>query len=234
MACTRKVVVYSDDPVNLAGLRAVLGAAGAGPTVACTAVTDLPRLASREGADVLLIDDSYGAIDPTSLREVAAHALMRKLAVVLVVAGPRAAENAVRAAYTGVSAIAHRSHDPRLLALAVASARSGRRWIDPQLAVEIILGNAPAQVSAALRDRLTARENEVLDGMCAGLSNAELSETMSVSTRTVKFHVSNVLAKLGVRSREQAIAICFTSAHPVPQTRVDFVLQAVGGASAGP
>jgi DNA-binding NarL/FixJ family response regulator len=233
MACARKVVVYCD-PVNLAGLRAVLGAAGVGPTVAGAAVADLPRLAIREGADVLLIDDSFAAIDPASLREVTAHALMRKLAVVLVVAGPRAAENALRAAYAGVAAIAHRSHDPRLLAFAVASARSGGRWLDPQLAVEIILGNAPAQVSAALRDRLTPRENQILDGMRAGLSNAELAETMCISARTVKFHVSNVLAKLGVRTRERAIAISFTSPHPVPETRVDPVLQTVGGATAQP
>jgi DNA-binding NarL/FixJ family response regulator len=234
VAWTRRVVVYCDDPVNLAGLRAVLGAAGVGPTVACAAVTELPRLTIREGADVLLIDDSYGAIDPTSLREMTAHALMRKLAVVLVVAGPRAAENALRAAHAGIAAIAHRSHDPRLLALAVTSARSGRRWLDPQLAVEIILGNASAQVAAALRDCLTPRENQVLDGMCAGLSNADLAEAMCISARTVKFHVSNVLAKLGVRSREQAIAVSFASPHPVPETRVDPVLQTVGGATAEP
>lgn len=234
MAGTRKVAVYCDDPVNLAGLRAVLGAAGVGPTVACTAVTDLPRLAIREGADALLIDDSYGATDPTSLREATAHALIMKLPVVLVVAGPRAAENALRAAHAGVAAIAHRSNDPRLLAFAVTSARSGRRWLDPQLAVEIILGNAPAQVAAAVRDRLTARENQVLDGVCAGLSNAQLAETMCISERTVKFHVSNVLAKLGVRSREQAIAISFASPHPVPETRADPVLQTVGGATAAP
>lgn len=234
MACTRKVVVYCDDPVNLAGLCAVLGAAGVGPTVACAAITDLTRLAIREAADVLLIDDSYGAIDPASLRDVTAHARMRKLAVVLVVAGPRAAENALRAAHAGVTAIAHRSHDSRLLAFAVASARSGRRWLDPQLAVEIILGNAPTQVSEALRDRLTPRENQVLDGMCAGLSNAELAETMCISARTVKFHVSNVLAKLDVRSREQAIALSFASPRPVPGTRADPVLQTVGGAATDP
>jgi DNA-binding NarL/FixJ family response regulator len=228
VAYTRKVVVYCDDPVNLAGLRAVLGAAGAGPTVPCTAVTDLPHLALRERADVLLIDDSFGAIDPTSLHAVTAHAFMSKFAVVLVVAGPRAAENALRAAHAGVLAVAHRSHDPRLLAFAVASARSGRRWLDPQLAVEIILGNTSNQVATALRDRLTPRENQILDGMRAGLSNAELAATICISARTVKFHVSNVLAKLGARSREQAIAISFARPHPVPATRTDPVLQTVG------
>lgn len=233
VACTRKVVVYCDDPVNVAGLRAVLEAAGAGPTAACAAVTDLRRLAVREAADVLLIDDSYGTLDPAWLREATAHARMRKLEVVLLVSGPHAAENALRAAHAGVSAVAHRSHDPRLLALAVTSARSGRRWIDPQLAVEIILGNVPAR-AAALRDRLTPRENQVLDGICAGLSNAELAETLCISARTIKFHVSNVLAKLGVRSREQAIAISFDSTCPVPENRAKPVLQTVAGATSEP
>lgn len=230
MPHTQKVVVYCDDPVNLAGLRAMLGAAGAGPTVACTALTDLSHLAIRERADVLLIDDSFGAIDLASLRDVTAHALMRKFAVVLVVAGPHATENALRATYAGASAVAHRSHDPRLLALAVASARSGRRWIDPQLAVDIILGSTSTQMATAVRDLLTPRENQVLDGMRAGLSNAELAETICISARTVKFHVSNILAKLGARSREQAIAISFARPHPVPETRTDPVLQTVGDA----
>jgi len=184
--------------------------------------------------DVLLIDDNCGAIDPMLLREVMICARVSKATVVLVISGPHAAENAFRAARAGVSAIAHRSHDPRFLAFAVASARSGRRWLDPELAAEMILGGTAARAGAALRDRLTPREKEVLDGLCAGMSNAELAAIMFVSARTVKFHVSNVLAKLGVRTREQAIAMFFAVPQPGPETRTDPVPQGVGGAGAAP
>jgi DNA-binding CsgD family transcriptional regulator len=52
---------------------------------------------------------------------------------------------------------------------------------------------------------LTAREHEVLELLAAGLSNRRIAETLGISEHTVKFHVSAILAKLGVSSRAAAI-----------------------------
>jgi ATP/maltotriose-dependent transcriptional regulator MalT len=54
---------------------------------------------------------------------------------------------------------------------------------------------------------LTAREAEVLDGIVAGLRNAEIARRLFVSTKTVEHHVSSILTKLGARSRADAIVI---------------------------
>lgn len=67
----------------------------------------------------------------------------------------------------------------------------------------------PGEPARAIPDAagLTGRERDVLDGMALGRSNAELAEALGISVPTVKTHVSNVLAKLGARSRSHAVAI---------------------------
>jgi DNA-binding CsgD family transcriptional regulator len=54
---------------------------------------------------------------------------------------------------------------------------------------------------------LTTREQQVLQEICHGLSNREIAEKLFVSEHTIKTHVSNLLVKLGVKRRTQAIQL---------------------------
>jgi NarL family two-component system response regulator LiaR len=90
------------------------------------------------------------------------------------------------------------------LANAIRSAYVGR----PTLAVEA----AQALIQASREPvgpgvDLTEREQEVLALLVEGLSNNQIAERLVVSRSTVKFHVSSVLAKLGVSSRTEAVAL---------------------------
>ena len=56
-------------------------------------------------------------------------------------------------------------------------------------------------------DALTAREKEVLELVAAGLANGEIAGRLFISERTVKFHVSSILSKLGAKNRTQAVRV---------------------------
>ncbi|MEO8289092.1 MAG: response regulator transcription factor [Chloroflexota bacterium] len=64
----------------------------------------------------------------------------------------------------------------------------------------------PAQGSNPLVEPLTRREQEVLQLLMSGASNDEIAARLVISLATVKKHVSNILGKLGVESRTQAVA----------------------------
>lgn len=58
--------------------------------------------------------------------------------------------------------------------------------------------------------RLSPREREVLDALLGNLSNKEIASKLNMSERTAKFHVSNLLAKYGVRRRADLILLTYT------------------------
>lgn len=90
------------------------------------------------------------------------------------------------------------------LAAAIRAARAGQ----PTLAAEALpaLLHAITHVAAPGTD-LTPREHDVLALMTKGLSNAAIAEQLAVSLSTTRTHVSNILAKLGVTTRTEAVAL---------------------------
>ncbi|HSA62525.1 MAG TPA: response regulator transcription factor [Nitrospiraceae bacterium] len=89
------------------------------------------------------------------------------------------------------------------LSKAIRDAVSGRSTLSPEAARVLVQATRPSK--QPLTD-LTDREREVLHLVVAGHSNQQIAEAMVISLATVKAHVSNILSKLEVSSRTEAIA----------------------------
>ena len=90
------------------------------------------------------------------------------------------------------------------IALAIRQVHAGESYLSPRIAAKLVKDVARPRGRTGL---LSPRERGVLRLVAAGLSNRQIGETLSISERTVKFHVTAIFNKLGAENRAQAVAI---------------------------
>jgi two-component system, NarL family, response regulator DesR len=103
-----------------------------------------------------------------------------------------------RAMETGVSGFVLKDAPVEVLAAAIRKCAAGEEVIDPALAARALKAGASP---------LSSREREVLAACAEGLSTAELARRLWLSEGTVRNRVSEILGKLGVRNRAEAVQI---------------------------
>lgn len=98
-----------------------------------------------------------------------------------------------------------RAHE---IAAAIRSAVNGQPVLEAQVASKI-MNRFRKPAESLPHEELTEREMEVLRLIAKGMSNQEVADELVIGVKTVKFHVTNILAKLGVEDRTQAAIYAF-------------------------
>ncbi len=98
------------------------------------------------------------------------------------------------------------------LARAIRAAHAGRTTLSPEAAQALVHATSHPPPTSV---ELTGRELEVLSLMVVGLNNTQIAGKLCVSPSTIKSHVSNILSKLGVSSRTEAVTLALRT-HLLP------------------
>ena len=201
MQATR-VFVVDDHPMIRHGLAAMLsgqsdlhwvGDAGSG--------AEAVRLAPPLLPDVVLIDLAMPHQDGIAAITVLRPLLPKSQFVLL--AGLIEPAEARRALAAGACGFLLKSASTAELVAVIHAARRGQRAMAPSLSNALAASDRGAAVGADL----TVRERELLALMARGLSNQEISQRLAIAMPTVKFHVTNILAKLHADNRTEAVLV---------------------------
>jgi DNA-binding NarL/FixJ family response regulator len=201
-----RIVVADDHPVVRDGLVAILsaqrdfavvGEAGTGE--------EAVRLATEQRADVLLLDLEMPHMDGV---EVLQRLRERRSDVrVIVFTAFDADERILAAVRAGAKGYLLKGVPRDEIFEAVRVVHAGNSLLQPVVASRLLRQMSEEDSAAQGIRSLTTRELEVLRLVMRGLQNKEIANELVVTERTVKFHVSSILMKLGAGNRTEAVAI---------------------------
>ena len=196
-----RVAIVDDHPIVTDGVVANLSAAEEIDVVA-TGVNadDAVAIATTHAPDVLILDlELRGKSGLDTIPGVKAASPRTRIVIFSAYAGE---ERVATAFERGADSYVLKGTSSDELVAVVRATASGGTLIPPEIAAQL-----SRAVRQPRRDRLTERERQILALLAEGLSNRAAGERLGIAERTVKFHVAEILARLGASNRAQAVAI---------------------------
>jgi NarL family two-component system response regulator LiaR len=195
-----RVFVVDDHPMIRHGLAAMIKAEREFEWVGDAADgDDAVRLAPALNPDLVLVDLVMPGLDGVATIRALKPLLPKARFVVLT--SVLDAYEVKRAMEAGAGAYLLKNASTQELVTVMHTAARGQRVLAPEVSDALVAGDrAPSTGSD-----LTQRERELLGLMARGLSNQEISNRLGIAMPTVKFHVTNILAKLHADNRTEAV-----------------------------
>ncbi len=200
-----RILIVDDHPVVRDGLTAILATDPEFEVVgAAESGHDLVSRITKLSADVVLLDLEMPESDGVE----AIQALRRSEleCKVIVFTAFDSDERILSAVRAGAHGYLLKGAPREELFRAIRVVHAGGSLLEPVVASKL-LRRMSAEASMGLVEALTPRELEVLQQVARGLQNQQIAEALVISERTVKFHVSSILGKLGASNRTEAVAI---------------------------
>mgnify|MGYP001170129937 CR=1 FL=1 len=168
------------------------------------------ELCEQISPDLMLMDMQMPVLDGIAATRII-HQRHPDIKIIMLTAYAQE-EMVQQALQAGATGYVFKDISPDNLLQTIRSVFAGQLTLSP-LAAKFLLDTPPAEHEFG--HKLTTREREVLQLMRDGLSNHAIAERLHVSPATVKSHVSNILAKLEVSTRAEAVALTMRrDSHP--------------------
>lgn len=211
-----RVIVADDDPLARRLVRDALQLAGITVVADATDGREAIELTKYYRPDVVLMDVVMPGVDGLKATE----QISREIPDTRVVMLTGTNEDDLGLLGLKAGAVGFISKDVSIEAVprAVRGVHAGEAAFSRLLSRQIVneLQSLPAGGIGVrpVRSPLTPREWEVLDLLCQGESTQEIAKTLFLSVETVRSHIKNMLRKLGVRSRDEAVALADSLREP--------------------
>ncbi len=214
MSPSINIVVIDDHPLLREGVSSTLQAVnefevvGEGENYA-----DALRLVHEAMPDIILLDISMPGGGVEAARDI--HDALPAIKIIMLTASEDE-KDVMSALQAGANAYILKGIGGRDLADIVNKVSSGESFITPGLATNLLLHSyqqKPTEKQTSLIDQLNHRERGILMALERGLTNKQIADELSLSEKTIKHYMTNILQKLQVRNRVEAALIAQKSTY---------------------
>lgn len=196
-----RVVVADDHPLYLDAIIHTLNTTGDIVVVGQATTADgALELTRQQLPDLVLLDVTMPGSGLNAARDIKIACPATKI---VILTASEEEDKLLQALKSGASGYLLKGLSARELVAVVRTIAAGEVYVAPPLAGRVLAEMTKGRPTSPL-DELTEREREVLELLVQGLSNQQIGQQLNLAEKTIKHYMTNILAKLQVRSRVEA------------------------------